>query len=113
MIELSRAQLSFAEGLIQEEVGPLWEDWMRQVDEVLLDPHLLSIVYEALALMLAEEPDAWATRDPGGRGAAIVAPEAHPQLELPGTRARSARELGVSAVHAGGCRESTRCQDPG
>ena len=49
MIELSRAQLSFAEGLIQEEVGPLWEDWMRQVDEVLLDPHLLSIVYEALA----------------------------------------------------------------
>ena len=49
MIELSRAQLSFAEGLIQEEVGPLWEDWMRQVDEILLDPGLLSIVYEALA----------------------------------------------------------------
>jgi IS5 family transposase len=49
VIDLSRAQLSFAEGLIQEEVGPLWEDWMRQVDEVLLDPQLLSIVYEALA----------------------------------------------------------------
>ena len=49
MIELSRAQLSFAEGLIREEVGPLWEDWMRQVDEVLLDPQLLRIVYEALA----------------------------------------------------------------
>ncbi len=49
MIELSRPQLSFAEGLIQEEVGPLWEDWMRQIDEVLLDPELLSIVYEALA----------------------------------------------------------------
>jgi transposase, IS5 family len=49
MIELSRPQLSFAEGLIQEEVGPLWEDWMRQVDEVLRDPELLSIVYEALA----------------------------------------------------------------
>jgi IS5 family transposase len=49
VIELSRPQLSFAEGLIQEEVGPLWEDWMRQVDQVLLDPELLSIVYEALA----------------------------------------------------------------
>jgi IS5 family transposase len=49
VIELSRPQLSFAEGLIQEEVGPLWEDWMRQVDEVLLDPELLAIVYEALA----------------------------------------------------------------
>jgi IS5 family transposase len=49
VIELSRPQLSFAEGLIQEEVGPLWEEWMRQVDEVLLDPELLSIVYEALA----------------------------------------------------------------
>jgi hypothetical protein len=49
MIKFSRPQLSFAEGLIQEEVAPLWEDWMRQVDQVLLDPQLLSIVYEALA----------------------------------------------------------------
>src|SRR5580700_255329 len=49
MIECSRRQLSFAEGLIQEEVGPLWEEWMRQVDEVLRDEELLSIVYEALA----------------------------------------------------------------
>jgi IS5 family transposase len=49
MIELSRPQLSFGEGLIQEEVGSLWEDWMRQVDAVLLDRELLQIVYEALA----------------------------------------------------------------
>ena len=49
MIELRRAQLNFAEGLIAEEVGELWEDWMRQVDEVLSDPELLSTVYEALA----------------------------------------------------------------
>jgi transposase, IS5 family len=49
VIELSRPQLSFAEGLIQEEVGPLWEPWMRQVDEVLLDRELLQIVYAALA----------------------------------------------------------------
>lgn len=49
MIELSRAQLSFAEGLIEEEVGSLWEPWMRQVDELLADRQLLQIVYEALA----------------------------------------------------------------
>lgn len=49
MIELRRAQLNFAEGLIAEEVGELWEDWMRQVDEVLCDPELLSTVYEGLA----------------------------------------------------------------
>src|ERR1700688_214431 len=49
MIELSRPQISFAEGLIEEEVGSLWEPWMRQVDQVLLDQELLHIVYDALA----------------------------------------------------------------
>jgi transposase, IS5 family len=49
VIEPSRPQLSFAEGLICEEVGPLWEEWMRQVDEVLADRELVQIVYEALA----------------------------------------------------------------
>jgi IS5 family transposase len=49
LIEPSRPQLSFAEGLIQEEVGPLWEEWMRQVDQVLADSALVQIVYEALA----------------------------------------------------------------
>jgi hypothetical protein len=49
VIEPSRPQLSFAEGLIQEEVGPLWEEWMRQVDEVLCDRELVQIVYQALA----------------------------------------------------------------
>jgi len=49
MIELSRPQMSFAEGLINEEVGPLWEDWMHQVDAVLGDAALVQIVHEALA----------------------------------------------------------------
>jgi len=49
LIEPSRAQLSFAEGLIQEEVGPLWEEWMRRVDQLLADRELVQIVYEALA----------------------------------------------------------------
>jgi IS5 family transposase len=49
LIEPTRAQLSLAEGLIQEEVGPLWEEWMREVDQVLADRALVQIVYEALA----------------------------------------------------------------
>jgi len=49
VIEPSRSQLSFAEGLIQEEVGPLWEEWMREVDSLLADRQLVQIVYEALA----------------------------------------------------------------
>ena len=49
MIEPTRAQLSFAEGLIQEEVESLWEEWMRQVDQVLADRELVRIVFEALA----------------------------------------------------------------
>jgi len=49
VIETRRAQLSFGEGLINEEVADLWEDWMRPVDQVLDDDQLLSTVYEALA----------------------------------------------------------------
>ena len=49
MIEVRRAQLNFAEGLIAEEVSDLWEDWMRPADQVLEDEQLLSTVYEALA----------------------------------------------------------------
>ena len=41
MIELSRRQLDFGDGLIAEEVDELWEDWMRHVDAVLDDPLLL------------------------------------------------------------------------
>lgn len=49
MIEPTRAQLSLAEGLIEEEVGALWEEWMREVDRLLADRELVRIVYEALA----------------------------------------------------------------
>jgi IS5 family transposase len=49
VIEARRAQLSFGEGLINEEVADLWEDWMRPADQVLDDDQLLTTVYEALA----------------------------------------------------------------
>ena len=48
MIEARHAQLSFAEGLIAEEVSDLWEDWMRPADQVLDDDQLLTTVYEVL-----------------------------------------------------------------
>jgi IS5 family transposase len=49
MIEQCRRQLNFADGLIAEEVSDLWEDWMREVDEVLSDAQLVGTVFEALA----------------------------------------------------------------
>jgi len=49
VLELSRRQLDFGDGLIAEEVGDLWEDWMRHVDKVLEDPLLLKVVHDALA----------------------------------------------------------------
>jgi transposase-like protein DUF772 len=49
VIETRRTgQLSFAEGLIAEEVSDLWDDWMRFADTVLEDEQLLKTVYEAL-----------------------------------------------------------------
>src|SRR5690349_9002162 len=43
MIELCRRQRNFGDGLIAEEVGELWEDWMRHVDEVLEEAHELQL----------------------------------------------------------------------
>src|ERR1700732_1114361 len=49
MIEMRRAQLSFGDGLIVEEVSDLREDWMKHADAVLSDEDIVGTVYEALA----------------------------------------------------------------
>src|SRR5712675_2040673 len=49
MIEMRRAQLSFGDGLIAEEVSDLREDWMEDADAVLADEDIVAAVYEALA----------------------------------------------------------------
>jgi transposase, IS5 family len=49
VIEVCRRQLDFGDGLIVEEVGELWEEWMRQADAVLADAQLVNSVYQALA----------------------------------------------------------------
>jgi transposase, IS5 family len=49
VIEMRRAQRSFGDGLIAEEVADLCEDWMRRADEVLDDEQILTSVYDGLA----------------------------------------------------------------
>src|SRR5882672_12267315 len=49
MIEMRRAQLSFGDGLIDEEVSDLREDWMKHADVVLSDEDIVAAVYEDLA----------------------------------------------------------------
>ena len=49
MIEMRRAQLSFGDGLITEDVSDLREDWMAYADRVLADDDIVTTVYDALA----------------------------------------------------------------
>ena len=48
MIKMRRAQLSFGDGLIAEEVSDLRENWMKHADKVLDDEQIVAAVYEAL-----------------------------------------------------------------
>src|SRR6202041_745463 len=56
MIEMRRAQLSFGDGLIAEEVSDLRKDWMKPADAVLADGNIVAAVYEALARRHAKSP---------------------------------------------------------
>jgi integrase len=49
VIERRRAQRSFGDGLIAEEVRDLYESWMPHADQVLADPEIGAAIYEALA----------------------------------------------------------------
>ena len=49
MIKTHRAQRSFGDGLIAEEVKDLHEAWMKHADQLLGDPQIVAAVYEALA----------------------------------------------------------------
>jgi transposase, IS5 family len=46
---MRRAQISFGDGLIAEEVSDLREGWMEHADRVLADEQIVAAVYEALA----------------------------------------------------------------
>src|SRR5476651_414553 len=45
---MRRAQFSFGDGLIAEEVSDLRESWMTHADQVLADEQIVAAVYEAL-----------------------------------------------------------------
>jgi transposase, IS5 family len=49
LIEMRRAQLSFGDGLIAEEVSDLREEWMKHADQMLEDERIVTAVYDALA----------------------------------------------------------------
>ncbi len=49
MIATRRLQQSFADGLIAEAVGDLWEPWMRHADQALQDEALLLIIQQELS----------------------------------------------------------------
>src|SRR6202008_3233801 len=49
VIKTHRAQRSFGDGLIAEEVKDLHEAWMKHADQLLGDRQIMAAVYEALA----------------------------------------------------------------
>jgi transposase, IS5 family len=49
MIQRRRAQRTFGDGLIAEEVRDLHEEWMKHADQVLGDKEIVAAIYEALA----------------------------------------------------------------
>src|SRR3974377_2058432 len=49
VIETQRAQRSFGDGLIADEVKDLHEAWMEHADRILGDKEIVAAVYEALA----------------------------------------------------------------
>ena len=66
MIKTHRAQRSFGDGLIAEEVKDLHEAWMRHADQLLGDPQIVAAVYEALA---QRHPQSRKRGRPGGKPA--------------------------------------------
>jgi IS5 family transposase len=64
VIETRRAQRTFGDGLIADEVKDLHEEWMKRADQVLADKEIVAAVYEALA---KRHPQ---SRTRGRRGAA-------------------------------------------
>ncbi len=68
MIAARRAQRSFADGFIAEEVADLWEPWMRQADQVLEDDGLLTLIQQELARRVKKSK----TRGRPGTSAEVV-----------------------------------------
>jgi len=56
MIEMRRAQLSFGDGFIAEEVSDLREDWMEYADQALADEEIVAAVLRSAGEAASQEP---------------------------------------------------------
>ena len=72
MIEMRRAQRSFGDGLIAEEVKDLREGWMDHADRLLDDEAIVAAVYEALGAATSEKPQPRSARCAGRDGLALL-----------------------------------------
>jgi len=113
VIEMRRAQLSFGDGLIAEEVSDLREGWMEHADRVLADEQIVAAVYEALA-----------RRHPQSRSRGRLGAPAEMVLRLLilkhirnwsyGVLEREVRaKSGVPRLHPRRRRQDARCKDDG
>ena len=107
MIAARRLQQSFADGLISEAVGDLWEPWMRYADQALEDEALLLIIQQELAKRCKKSK----TRGRPGTTAEIILR----MMLLKHFRdwsfqdlTREVRQSGLSRVHPDRRRQSTR-----
>src|ERR1700732_4057942 len=105
MIEMRRAQLSFGDGLIAEEVSDLREDWIQHADQVLAERGDRGGGIRSAGQAPPQEPPPRPAGNSGRSSPAPADPQAHPQPELRGTGARGARQSGVPRVHPCGQRE--------
>src|SRR5215467_10533945 len=113
VIEMRRAQLSFGDGLIAEEVSYLRDHWMAAADRVLADTEIITAVYEALAQRHPE------SRSRGRKGMAaeivlrLLVLKYMRNWSYEVLERRSARQSRVSRLHMCGRRQGPRRQDHG
>ena len=112
MIETRRAQRTFGDGLIAEEVRDLHEDWMKHADQVLADKEIVAAVYEALA---RRHPH---SRSRGRRGAPAevvlrLLVLKHMRNWSYGVLEREVRANRIPRFHPGGRCQDARRQDHG
>ncbi len=116
VIQHRRVQRSFADGLIAEQIEAIYgKPWMRQIDEPRSTMKRCSIWSRmpGQALRTKSKTRGRPATPAEGRAAGSVV-EAHAQLELPGVGSGSARQSGVSRVHADRRRrQGSRRQDHG
>jgi hypothetical protein len=75
VIKMRRAQRTFGDGLIENEVKGLSEEWMIHADRVLEDEQLIAIVFEELGKRHPKSKSrggAWARRPHSSHGSILL-----------------------------------------